>query len=87
MDYYLELTKLDNEMKQCLNIMVGLHNRSVLKMLKIRTSNHKLAVEKYRFGNRKEYRKCICKTCDAKKVEDIFHVFVECPCYETMGEN
>ena len=48
-------------------------------MLKLRTGNHSLLVETKRYGNRKEYYERICNLCNLNKVQDLFHVVMECP--------
>ena len=55
--------------------------RSVNKMLKLRTGNHTLSTEIDRYCNRKAYEECICKACDENKIEDLYHVIVECSSY------
>ena len=82
---YLELSLFDCEMKKYLNFIVN--DQSVLKMLKIRTGNHTLSVEIDRYRNRKAYEECICKSCDEEKIEDLYHVIVECPKYNRMRIN
>ena len=76
---YLELSLFNCERKPYLNFIMN--DRSVNKMLKIRTGNHTLSTEVDRYRNRKTYEECICQACDTNRIEDLYHVFVECPKY------
>ena len=73
---YLELSRFDCKLKTYLNFTVD--DKSVIEMLKIRTGNHSLSVEVDRYCNRKAYEECICKSCDGRRIEDLFHVYCEC---------
>ena len=79
---YLELAAFDCHMKPYLNFVMK--DKSVISMLKLRTGNHKLSIEIDRYRNRKAYNECICQACDTGKLEDIYHVMVECPKYSDM---
>ena len=74
---YLEMALFSCETKQYLNFIMN--DKSVNKMLKWRTSNYNLLVETQRAKNRKPYEERICNLCRTGKVQDIYHVFVECP--------
>ena len=74
---YLEMTLFSCETKQYLNYIMK--DRSVNRMLKWRTSNYNLLVETERTRNRKPYEERICNLCDIGKVQDVYHVIVECP--------
>ena len=79
---YLELATFDCHMKPYLNFIMK--DKSVISMLKLRTGNHKLSIEIDRYCNRKAYNECICQTCGTGKLEDIYHVMVECPGYSNI---
>jgi exonuclease III len=74
---YLELSMFNCEMKSYLNYIMN--DKSILKILKLRTGNHSLSVEIDRYQNRKLYNERICKLCDTQKIQDLYHVIVECP--------
>lgn len=74
---YLELALFDCETKQYLNYIMS--DKSVNRMLKLRTGNHVLAVETERYRNRKAYNERLCNFCEMGKVQDLYHVIVECP--------
>ena len=79
---YLELATFNCDMKPYLNFIMK--DKSVTSMLKLRTGNHKLSIEIDRYRNRKAYNECLCKACDTGKLEDMYHVMVECPAYSNM---
>ena len=79
---YLELTLFNCDMKSYLNFIM--EDKSVLSMLKLRTGNHKLSIEIDRYRNRKAYQECIWNACNIEKIEDIYHVLVECPKYSDL---
>ena len=74
---YLELALFDCETKQYLNYIMS--DKSVNRMLKLRTGNHILSVETERYRNRKAYNERLCNLCEMEKVQDLYHVIVECP--------
>ena len=74
---YLELSRFDCEIKPYLNFI--LRDRSIIKMLKMRTGNHILSVEIDRYNNRKLYEERLCTLCNLRKIQDLYHVMVECP--------
>ncbi len=76
---YLELSLFNCEIKSYLNLIID--DKSVNKMLKLRTGNHTLQTEVDRYRNKKAYEECICKACEDNKIEDLYHVIVECPKY------
>ena len=79
---YLELATFNCDMKPYLNFVMK--EKSVISMLRLRTGNHKLSIEIDRYRNRKAYNECICKACRTGKLEDLYHVMVECPAYSNM---
>ena len=80
---YLQLSMFNYEMKDYI-----MNDKSIIQMLKIRTGNHTLAVEIYRYGNRREYDERICNQCDMHKNQDLYHVIIECPKFsEQRSEN
>ena len=74
---YLEMALFNCETKQYLNFIM--RNKSVNIMLKWRTSNHNLLVETQRCRNRKPYEERLCNMCNTRKIQDMYHVMVECP--------
>ena len=66
---YLELSLFNCDRKPYLNLIMN--DRSVNKMLKIRTGNHRLSTKIDRYRNRKTYEECICEACDTNKIEDL----------------
>ena len=82
---YLEICRFDCEMKSYLNFITKGENINIF--LKLRAGNHTLSVEVDRYRNRKTYEECVCLECDSNKIEDLFHVIVECPKYTTTREH
>ena len=74
---YLQLSMFNCEMKHYLNFMNN--DKSVIQTLKFRTGNHHLLVETDRYGRRKPYEERICNLCDMGKIQDPYHVLIECP--------
>ena len=74
---YLELSRFNCEIKPYLNWITC--DRSIIQMLKLRIGNHVLSVETDRYKNRKLYNERLCNLCNTHKVQDLYHVFVECP--------
>ena len=74
---YLELSMFNCEMKKYLNYTTN--DKSIIQMLKIRTGNHTLSVETDRYGDRRAYHERICNLCNTQKIQDLYHVLIECP--------
>ena len=56
------------------------------KLSKLRTSSHKLQVERCRYvGTPREQR--ICKKCPSLEVEDEYHLLFRCSVYNSLREN
>ena len=56
------------------------------KLSKLRTSSHKLQVERGRYvGTPREQR--ICKKCPSLEVEDEYHLLLRCSVYNSLREN
>ena len=55
-------------------------------MLKLRTGNHVLAVETFRHRNRKEFNERICNLCDKNKIQDLYHMLIECSYFQELRE-
>ena len=52
-------------------------------MLKLRTGNHNLAVESYRYRRkRKEFNERTCDLCSINKIQDLHHILIECPHFQ-----
>ena len=77
---YLELSMFNSEMKPYLNFIIN--DKSIIQMLKLRSGNHTLSVETDRYRNRRSYNERICNLCNTQKIQDVFHVIVECPKFE-----
>ena len=58
--------------------------KSIDKLLRLRTDSHTLSTEVDRYRHRKTYEECICLRCDRNKIEDLYHVIVECPKYAAI---